>query len=962
MEKLLSGSAWKIRLNEIESYSRAAKFEGTDTAYKRLISVAKLFDCEFDFLVEINASHIVEQVVDIKKKHGDQTPKHIFVNDYDLKSVKVDGSIEDLVTALDVRGSDTDGIIAGYDDNGKPRYQWIKWAHDNDLTDTFQGDTNWIGLKWWQETPDKTNESGDYTWVKYPIKDPIKDPWGKYTWIKFADSSTEGISDNAYGKRRIGIRNDNDSPTPSNNYGDYEWWFINEPNMNKWFVNLRDVEYKDDDGYFSPKGSYYLYSKTGKQRWQRFQGSNDPSLPDTSGYIWGLFEYDTDNRKELFNRALAELKRLEVPSIIYEAEIDEFYGREGDTVRIAQHDAVEPLYLESRVAVTKVSYTDPSKNSATIGDAKLLESNLTDQLKQAIDALNKKVLNTYSWTVYADRQDGKGISLFPDKKVWMGVAENKPTKQPDLSDPTIFKWSRVQGADGVGVESAVVTYQIGDSGIQSPTDTWVAEPPAPAAGKYLWTKTVTKYTDGKETTGYGVSRYGEDGKTAYVHTGYSWSADGSERFTTTYPGENLLTNVTKAPNGTLQNGFERSVRNNTKDEMYIMPGDGFFNTLKPRITYTAEAEFKTDKLTKRTMNIFFVTKSGNHAYLAQEPLTTEWVHKKLTFQIPETTAETGYWRFDLNEPPPNEEVDDVTMYARFAQVKIGSGGEVFTTPPAEDYANAYPPYTGTLTDFNPAASQNYKDYTWARTVGPGAYTYTAWADNITGTVGFVTDEALGKNKKYRGIYNKNVDIPDRNDPAQYRWDWTPSPDELVSTIDWQAKTSQYDMALEPDNITASVTTSKSWSKFKQDEIDTKAGKADLERTEHTLTNVGNMLEATQKQVGAMQIQSDKFEVSLKETTQAVTDQGVYVYEMLNYMQFAADGLTIGQGNSPFKMKLTNEKLAFLQDGVELARFSGRELQVKTVRVEQDLFLGNHRVKADTTSGQTIIYWVGGADE
>lgn len=449
MEKLLYGSAWKIRLNEIESYSRAAKFEGTDTAYKRLISVAKLFDCEFDFLVEINASHIVEQVVDIKKKHGDQTPKHIFVNDYDLKSVKVDGSIEDLATALDVRGSDTDGIIAGYDDNGKPRYQWIKWAHDNDLTDTFQSDTNWIGLKWWQETPDKTNESADYTWVKYPIKDPIKDPWGKYTWIKFADSSTEGISDNAYGKRRIGIRNDNDSPTPSNNYGDYEWWFINEPNMNKWFVNLRDVEYKDDDGYFSPKGSYYLYSKTGKQRWQRFQGANDPSLPDTSGYIGGLFEYDTDNRKELFNRALAELKRLEVPQIVYEAEIDEFYGREGDTVRIAQHDAVEPLYLESRVAVTKVSYTDPSKNSATIGDAKLLESNLTDQLQQAIDALNKKVLNTYSWTVYADRQDGKGISLFPDKKAWMGVAENKPTKQPDLSDPSVFKWSRVQGDDAI---------------------------------------------------------------------------------------------------------------------------------------------------------------------------------------------------------------------------------------------------------------------------------------------------------------------------------------------------------------------------------------------------------------------------------------------------------------------------------------------------------------------------------
>ena len=33
---------------------------------------------------------------------------------------------------------------------------------------------------------------------------------------------------------------------------------------------------------------------------------------------------------------------------------------------------------------------------------------------------------------------------------------------------------------------------------------------------------------------------GENGKTSYIHWAYSWSPDGTDRFTTTYPNENLF--------------------------------------------------------------------------------------------------------------------------------------------------------------------------------------------------------------------------------------------------------------------------------------------------------------------------------------------------------------------------------------------------------------------------------------
>ncbi|HBH6526892.1 TPA: collagen-like protein, partial [Enterococcus faecium] len=34
---------------------------------------------------------------------------------------------------------------------------------------------------------------------------------------------------------------------------------------------------------------------------------------------------------------------------------------------------------------------------------------------------------------------------------------------------------------------------------------------------------------------------GENGKTSYIHWAYAWSSDGTDRFTTTYPNENLAT-------------------------------------------------------------------------------------------------------------------------------------------------------------------------------------------------------------------------------------------------------------------------------------------------------------------------------------------------------------------------------------------------------------------------------------
>ena len=69
------------------------------------------------------------------------------------------------------------------------------------------------------------------------------------------------------------------------------------------------------------------------------------------------------------------------------------------------------------------------------------------------------------------------------------------------------------GSNGtsVTVNSTSVTYQVGSSGTTKPTGEWSSTVPSVGTGKYLWTKTVVTYSDGKSTEAYSVSYQGTNG-------------------------------------------------------------------------------------------------------------------------------------------------------------------------------------------------------------------------------------------------------------------------------------------------------------------------------------------------------------------------------------------------------------------------------------------------------------------
>ena len=64
---------------------------------------------------------------------------------------------------------------------------------------------------------------------------------------------------------------------------------------------------------------------------------------------------------------------------------------------------------------------------------------------------------------------------------------------------------------GKGISQVVVMYAVSSQGNNPPSDGWQFNIPQVADGQYLWTRTVTTYTDGTSSTSHSVSHFGEKG-------------------------------------------------------------------------------------------------------------------------------------------------------------------------------------------------------------------------------------------------------------------------------------------------------------------------------------------------------------------------------------------------------------------------------------------------------------------
>lgn len=79
------------------------------------------------------------------------------------------------------------------------------------------------------------------------------------------------------------------------------------------------------------------------------------------------------------------------------------------------------------------------------------------------------------------------------------------------SDPTMYKWNKIKGEDGVGLESTEIFYAGSTNGQTPPKSGWQTTVPNVPQGQYMWMKAVWTYSDDSIKTAYSVGKIGANG-------------------------------------------------------------------------------------------------------------------------------------------------------------------------------------------------------------------------------------------------------------------------------------------------------------------------------------------------------------------------------------------------------------------------------------------------------------------
>lgn len=308
-------------------------------------------------------------------------------------------------------------------------------------------------------------------------------------------------------------------------------------------ITLKGYKYDDGDIYLS--GST-LYSRSAVAKWSRYLSEKGSG----TGHIVQSYTYDTTSKSELCNRAVLKLKKIYDAAVSYEVELAYLPDgiRIGDTANIVD-DAGE-LYLSARIMKLESSICN-DEYTATLGEYQLKSSGISEKMENLAAQFEKLAKNRtfYTWVVFADTETGDGISTKSAGKTYMGIAYNQTTKQPVLTDPSIYTWVKVVGEQGIAGEP-------GKNGLTSFFHVRYADVPNPTAnqlrkdtGKYIGTYVdyiledstdPTKYTwrkfqgdDGEDGADGTPGENGANGETSYLHIAYATSADGKTGFSTT---------------------------------------------------------------------------------------------------------------------------------------------------------------------------------------------------------------------------------------------------------------------------------------------------------------------------------------------------------------------------------------------------------------------------------------------
>lgn len=179
-----------------------------------------------------------------------------------------------------------------------------------------------------------------------------------------------------------------------------------------------------------------------------------------------------------------------------------------------------------------------------------------------------------------------------------------------------------------------------------------------------------------------------------------------------------------------------------------------------------------------------------------------------------------------------------------------------------------------------------------------------------------TGSANGCTVEWVAIYEDHIKPP---------LDWIPAPEDINQVYDYvnentQTITKNYESAIEQTSKNINLKVSETYS--------TKKETSDLNES------LTSMINQTTKDI------TFSFQGANKYTAEVDGKFTEFLKEFETYIQFDAEGITLGKLNSPFIAKLGNQELAFMQDGVKVAYISNNKLYVTDADIRNKLTIGN----------------------
>ena len=299
---------------------------------------------------------------------------------------------------------------------------------------------------------------------------PGKDGKTYYTWIKYADSPTSGMSDNPSGKKYMGVAYNKSTATESSTYSDYAWSLIKG--------DKGDTGAKGNTGATGNgiKSIVYTYARTTSQTApsaDSITATTMPALDATNKYLW---------QKEVITYTNGQSQTTVLLLAVYGNT-----GAKGDRGETGPTGAPgSPGKDGTSVTITSQAITYQASSSGTTVPSGTWVANPPSVAK-----------GQYLWTrTVVNYSDGKKTTAY--SVGYQGTnGQNGQNGSPGKDGAT--------GPAGRGIKSTSITYQAWANGTSTPSGTWATDPPKTAKDKpYLWTRTVITYTDNSTSTSYSV--------------------------------------------------------------------------------------------------------------------------------------------------------------------------------------------------------------------------------------------------------------------------------------------------------------------------------------------------------------------------------------------------------------------------------------------------------------------------